>query len=70
MFRTPVVSSNIQSVGYDENSQVLEIEFHSGALYWYYSVPQSVFNALMQASSHGKYLHENIKGVYRYEKIE
>ena len=69
MIRTSVVSSDIRSVGYDGSSQVLEIEFHSGGVYQYYSVPRSVYNALMQASSHGTYFHRHIKGIYRYQKI-
>lgn len=70
MFRTPVVSSHIRSVGYDKSSQVLEVEFCTGGLYHYYSVPQYVYDALMLAPSHGKYLHGNIKGVYLYQKIK
>ena len=35
MDRTPVVSSNINSIGYDASSSVLEVEFRSG-LYQYF----------------------------------
>lgn len=30
MNRTPVSSSNLKSVGYDQSSNTLEIEFHGG----------------------------------------
>jgi hypothetical protein len=70
MIRTPVVSSDIRSVGYDKNSLVLEIEFHSGGIYQYYSVPQSVYEGLMSAPSHGKYFHRHIKGVFDYQRID
>jgi uncharacterized protein len=66
MNRTPVDSSNITSIGYDRASQVLEIEFHHGAVYQYFDVPQHVFDGLMQASSKGTYFAENVKGHYRY----
>ena len=68
--RQYVSSSNIASIGYDPDNQVLEIEFLSGAVYQYYDVPQSVYDGLMAADSHGKFLDVYIKkGGYRYTKI-
>ena len=69
MKRYPVNSSNIASVGYDPATQTLEIEFHDGRVYQYFDVPQSVYEALMRAESAGKYLHEHIKGIYRYARL-
>lgn len=69
MLRINVSSSNIASVGYDATSQVLEIEFHSGGIYQYFSVPQLEHAGFMNASSHGTYFHEHIKDVYSYRKI-
>lgn len=69
MNRQPVTSSNIASIGYDATSQTLEIEFLNGGLYQYFDVPQHVHEELMNASSHGQYLAQNIKGVYRYSKV-
>ena len=69
MLRTPVNSSNLQSVGYDSKSQVLEIAFHGGGVYQYYSVPQSTYEGLMSASSHGRYFHRNIKDVFRHREV-
>lgn len=69
MNRQPVTSSNIASIGYDADSQTLEIEFLNGGVYQYFDVPQHVHEELMNASSHGQYLAQNIKGVYRYSKI-
>lgn len=66
MERQYVSSSNIASIGYDPDNQVLEIEFLSGAVYQYYSV----YDGLMAADSHGKFLDVYIKkGGYRYTKI-
>ena len=67
MKRISVNSSNLVSVGYEHN--VLEIEFHNGSVYQYCSVPESEYDGLMNASSHGKYLDQNIKGKYRYTQI-
>lgn len=63
----PVSSSNISSIGYE--SGTLYVAFNSGGLYAYSGVPESVYNALMSASSHGSYLARHIKGVYPYRRI-
>lgn len=68
MNRTPVVSSNIESVGYDPDSLVLEVEFRTERIYHYLGVPEEEYDGLMSASSHGKYLARRIKGRYEYEK--
>ncbi len=72
MKRTNVISSNIKSIGYDEESQILEVEFKDG-IYHYFDLPKEVYGALMNARppvySHGKYLDRHIKGKYRYKKI-
>ncbi|MBD3329520.1 KTSC domain-containing protein [Candidatus Dojkabacteria bacterium] len=69
MQRVKVQSSNLASVGYDENSNTLEIEFHSSGIYQYFNVPKNVYDGLMSASSHGQYFDQNIKGVYQYKKV-
>jgi len=69
MFRQSVISSNIHSIGYDLKSQTLEIEFCSSDIYQYFNVPESVYNSLMSASSHGSYFHRHIKNKYRFIKI-
>ena len=69
MKRTSVRSSNLVSVGYDENSQTLEVEFKEGRVYRYFNVPMSVYIALMAASSVGSYHAANIKEKYKYEQI-
>lgn len=70
MKRTPIQnSSNIASIGYDESSSTLEIEFLNNSIYQYFDVPQHIYQALMLADSQGQYLAQNVKGVYRYSKI-
>ena len=69
MNRQPVTSSNIASIGYDANSQTLEVEFLNGGVYQYFDVPQHIYDGIMNADSHGQYLAQNIKGVYRYSKV-
>ncbi|ACM58352.1 hypothetical protein HALDL1_03820 [Halobacterium sp. DL1] len=69
MDRTSVSSSNLRSVGYNQDDQILEIEFNSGGVYRYFSVPANIHTDLMNASSHGKCFHSNIKNVYQYEQV-
>lgn len=70
MERQSVSSSNLASIGYEAQSQTLEIEFNHGGIYQYYNVPNSVYTGLMNASSHGQYFDRNIKKAgYRYAKV-
>jgi hypothetical protein len=69
MERINVVSSNINSVGYDETSNILEIEFKSGSIYQYLNVPKEIYNELAQASSVGRYFMRNIKDRYQSSRM-
>ena len=55
MERISISSSNLVSVGYDFDSQTLEVEFKGGTVYQYFNVPENVYDNLMSASSHGDY---------------
>lgn len=61
-----VVSSNIKSIGYGEGTLV--IEYLSGAQYEYYDVPQEVYDELVKAESKGRFVNQNIKGKYKFQK--
>ena len=68
MQRTSVTSSNIASIGHENN--VLEIEFHNEkSVYQYFLVPEQEYNELMHAQSHGKYFNQNIKDKYQFKKV-
>lgn len=69
MDRELVASSNVASIGYDEPSQTLEVEFLNGSVYQYYNVTQDVYTNLMQSSSKGGFLHQYIKGAYAYGRV-
>lgn len=69
MKRLPVNSSNINSIGYDDELKVLEIEFEDCSIYQYFSVPSYEYNNLISADSHGSYLSKNIKDSYEFERI-
>ena len=69
MDRTPVSSSNIASIGYDQESSTLEVEFNNGAIYQYFDIGENLYNQLMSAGSKGGFLASNIKGSYRFSKV-
>ena len=69
MNRNLVTSSNISSIGYDSNDEILEIEFKDGSVYQYLQTPISEYDAIMNAKSHGQYLAQNVKGKYNFRKI-
>lgn len=70
MERQHVSSSNLKSVGYNPETKTLEVEFLNGGLYQYYNIPESIYNGLMAASSHGSYFNQYVKkGGYTYKKL-
>jgi KTSC domain-containing protein len=64
MQRKHVTSSAISSVGYDERSSVLEVEFQSGAVYDYFDVPPKVYKALLKAPSKGSFVSRRVRDRY------
>lgn len=69
MRRTPVDSSAISSVGYDERRSVLEVEFSSGAVYDYLDVPPKVWKGLLRAPSKGKFVSSRIRDRYPFVRL-
>jgi len=65
-----VSSSNVASVGYDIDNQIVHVRFLNNSLYIYQGVPEYDFNGLVNASSVGSYLHRNFKNVYAYQRVE
>ncbi len=70
MERKSVISSNLSSIGYDESSAILEVEFRNRSIYQYLGVPVSVYKKLMAAPSIGSYLNKHIKDAYRFKQVK
>lgn len=66
--RLPITSSNIASVGYDKETQILEIEFHHGAIYQYFDVPEMIHEELMSSPSQSAYFMNEIKNNFKHKK--
>ncbi len=69
MDRSYVSSSNIASIGYDEATETLEVEFLNGSIYQYYNIPTGLYEQLMQEGSKGRFLHVYIKNAYPYSRV-
>lgn len=69
MERQRVSSSNIRSIGSDNLTSTLEVEFVNGRIYQYYNVSELVYSSLMSASSHGQYLAANIVNNFKYKEL-
>lgn len=69
MRRFPVLSSKIASASYDDEENLLEIEFTDNTVYQYQNVPRSEFDNLFTAISKGQYFENNIKGRYAYTRL-
>jgi len=65
----PVSSSNIESIGYDEQNEQVYVRFLNASLYIYKGVPLQEFENLRDSPSLGSYHHRNFKNVYPYERI-
>lgn len=69
MVRVAIESSNLEEVGYDPGSRMMEILFRSGRLYHYYGVPSHVYEGLLAAPSAGSYFHAEIRGQYGDRRV-
>jgi KTSC domain len=67
--RQPVKSRILRSVGYDENTKILEIGFQSGLVYQYSGVPQKVYTDLMRSSEIGKYFSDKVRTQFQTKQV-
>jgi hypothetical protein len=67
--RQPVGSSNIASVGYDDATETLEVEFFSGAIYQYHNVGSDMYEQFMASGSKGAFLNAHIKNAFAYSRV-
>ena len=74
--RTEVKSSNVLSLGYDDDESIMAIEMIDGHIYYYIDIPKKHFTEMIKCnkegrgiSSIGSYLHRNVKGYYRYVRV-
>lgn len=59
-----VSSSAISAVGYDPETQQMQIKFVQGRTYTFCRVPQHIFDGLLSAGSKGTYYDNHIRDRY------
>lgn len=62
-------STVIAKIAYDEENEILMIEFQSGKIYYYLDVPKGVYLTLKTTRSKGGYFNRYIKGNYEFEEV-
>ena len=60
-------ASNIQKIEWDESNLIIHFQ---DAKYQYFDIPEKISIELGNAESPGSYLHREIKGKYRYARID
>jgi len=66
---TRVESSTLATVGYDSDSELLQLEFRSLVVYQYFAVPAAVHQSLLAATSKGSYFNQAIRGRYLFVRV-
>jgi hypothetical protein len=69
MERKRVNSSKIRSVGYDEQTQTLEIEFSNGQVYQYVKVYPEVYRRFMAAPNPTTFYDDKIAEDYTGRRV-
>lgn len=57
-------SSNVASVGYNKDHEVLRVTFKNGGSYRYYGVDEDIFLSAKNAKSIGNFIHNHVKGKF------
>jgi hypothetical protein len=70
MNRIKVKSETLLSVGYEPDSEVLELEFTGGAVYEYHHVQPYLYMGLMHSNSKTDYFDKHIRDRYEFQKIK
>lgn len=63
-------SDMVLGVRYDADTHSMDVVFRTGDKYRYKRVPQEEYEGLLEADSHGQYMHKNILGHYEYERFD
>ncbi len=67
--RQPVKSRILRSVGYNDSTKILEIEFHTGLVYQYSGVPPKVYADFMHSDEIGKFFSEKVRTQFRTKQV-
>lgn len=70
----PVMSSNVESFGFDEENMTLYVRFLAkgnspGSLYAYFNVEPDIYQEMFNAPSKGQFVWRYLRGVYSYQRL-
>lgn len=72
---TPVISSNVHSIGYKVETHTLFVRFKDkasanwGSIYAYLEVPSALYLDLLRAGSKGEFLGAYVKPAFAFKRI-
>jgi hypothetical protein len=69
MLRQVVSSASVLSVGYDDTTETLEVEFWQGEVYRYTGVPRTVYDDLLRAESIGDFFNVHVRDAYTSARV-
>ena len=69
MVSVSVNSTLLNSVAFNADESILELEFREGACYRYFAVPADIYEGLLAADSKGTYFNRRIRTCFRYALI-
>jgi len=71
MRRRAVNSSALQSIGYDAEKHILELEFReNGGVWQYFNFKPAAYKKFVNSQSLGNFFVNRIKGKYDEERVE
>ena len=65
----PAKSSNIVSIGYDDDFNTMYVTFKNGYRYAFFNVPEDRHDEMLNSASVGSYFNKNIRNRYTQEKL-
>ena len=70
MERKKVSSSSIRSVGYDERTRLLEVEFSDGRVTQYSGVSAEIHRRMMSTPSIVSYFRDNVEESFAAKRVK
>ncbi len=67
--KVSVQSRILRSMGYDDKSKILEIDFQTGLVYQYWGGPPKGYADLMHSEGIGKYFSEKVRPKFAAEQV-
>lgn len=62
-------STAVAAIAYEPERRLLDVTFTSGHVYRYFAVPRDVYDRFRSAESAGHFLHEEVLGRFRFERL-